>query len=132
MTAVAKSTVSIGGYSRRDGLRKIDGRTRSAKYLRQIERELTEHLGGSDRVSTPQRYLVGRVAVDLLRLRLLDAEMAAGTVSEHDARVAHALRNSVRLALREIGFAPAAARQPSLAEVMAEARREREARGEAA
>jgi hypothetical protein len=94
-------TRQIGACSRRDALRKIDGRTRSGRYLRQIERELIEHLGGS--ASAPQRYLVERVAVDLLRLRLLDSEMAAGTISDHDARVAHALRNSVRLALRELG-----------------------------
>jgi hypothetical protein len=101
MTPAAKTTSSIGACSRRDALRKLDGRTRSAKYLRQIERELIEHLGGQ--ATAPQRYLVERVAVDLLRLRLLDAEMAAGTVSDHNARIAHALRNSVRLALRELG-----------------------------
>jgi hypothetical protein len=94
-------------------LRKIDGRTKPGRFLRRIERELTEHLGGPQRISTPQRLLIERTAVDLLRLELLDTEMATGTFSEHDGRVAHALRNSVRLLLRELGIEQPVAAAPS-------------------
>jgi hypothetical protein len=78
--------------------------------LRAITSDLVNHVGGPDRVTVPQRILIERTAVDLLRLELLDAEMAAGTFSDHDGRIAHALRDSVRLALRELGLAPAAPR----------------------
>ncbi|HEY3909254.1 MAG TPA: hypothetical protein VGM07_05125 [Stellaceae bacterium] len=101
----------LGGSSRPNALRRIDRRTSSGRYLSQIERELTDHLGPG-RISPPQRYLIERIAADLLRLRLLDAEMAAGTFSAHDARVAHALRNAVRLALREIGVERAPPAKP--------------------
>lgn len=112
---------NIGGASRPHRLAKLDGRTREARRLRQINRELTDHVGGSDRVSAAQKYLIARTAIDILRLELLDAEMAAGTVSNHDARVAHALRNTVRLALRALGMKAAAAKPPSAAENLAAA-----------
>ena len=119
MTPAAKTTSPIGACSRPNRLSKLDGRTREARRLRAITTELTEHVGGADRVSVAQRYLIERTAIDLLRLELLDGEMAAGTVSNHDARVAHALRNTVRLALKELGMAPAAAKPPSLQEYLA-------------
>jgi len=105
----------MGGSSRSNRLRKLDGRTREAKRLRAITTDLIGHVG-PDRVTMPQRILIERTAVDLLRLELLDAEMAAGTFSDHDGRVAHALRNSVRLALRELK--PAAASGPSLNDIL--------------
>jgi hypothetical protein len=119
MIAAAKSASPIGACSRAHRLAKLDGRTREARRLRAVTRELTEHVGGADRVSAAQRYLIERTAIDLLRLELLDGEMAAGTVSNHDARVAHALRNTIRLSLRELGMQAAAAKPPSLAEVLA-------------
>jgi hypothetical protein len=85
--------------------------------LREITRDLTDHVGGAERANAAQRYLIARTAIDILRLELLDAEMAAGTVSNHDARVGHALRNTVRLALRELK--PVAPKAPSLADHLA-------------
>jgi hypothetical protein len=93
--------------------------------LRQITRELSAHIGGQP--SAPQRYLIERTAVDIVRLELFDAEMAAGTISDHDARVAHALRNSVRLSLRELGLQPKPPPAPSLAEHFAKRAAERAA-----
>ena len=49
-----------------------------------------------------QRYLIERTAIDLLRLETLDAKMALGTISDYDGRSAHALRNTVRLALHDL------------------------------
>jgi hypothetical protein len=110
---------TIGPRSRPHRLRKLDGRSREAKYLRRIERELIDDLGGPEHVSAAKRLLVERVAIDLMRLELLDARMAAETVTVHDARVAHALRNSVRLTLRALGLESAAPRAPTLAELSA-------------
>jgi hypothetical protein len=97
-------TPAIGPRSRPHRLRKLDGRSREAQFLKRIERELLDDLGGPGNVSVAKRLLVERVAIDLMRLELLDARMAAETVTVHDGRVAHALRNSVRLTLRALGL----------------------------
>ena len=88
----------------------LDGRRREARRLKAITADLVAHVGGQP--SAAQRYLIDRVAIDILRLELFDVEMAAGTFSAHDGRVAHALRNSVRLALRDLGLRPAAPKPP--------------------
>jgi hypothetical protein len=97
-----QKTRDIGAHSRPHRLAKLDGRTREAKRLREITRDLTNHVGGAAQVSAAQRYLIQRTAIDILRLELLDADMATGRISDHSARIAHALRNSVRLALRDL------------------------------
>lgn len=116
--AAAETAATIGPYSRPHRLAKLDGRTREARYLARITAELVAHLGGEARVAVTQRYLIQRVASDMLRLELLDAKSATGTMSDHDGRIAHALRNSVRLALRDLGMRPAAEREPTVAEIM--------------
>jgi hypothetical protein len=69
--------------------------------MKHVELALSAHCGN---VSAPQRILIQRIASDLLKLELLDERAADGTISEHECRIAHALRNSVRLSLREIGL----------------------------
>ena len=103
-SSAPKNIRTIGATSRRNAIRRLDGRTSEARYLKQVRNELFAHIGGNP--TAPQKLLVERIAVDMLRLQLLDCEMSCGTFSAHDGRVAHALRNSVRLALREIGFEP--------------------------
>jgi len=98
------NTATVGPLSPRYRLRRLDGRTREAKVLRETEAQLFAHVGGRDRATAPQRYLIERVAADLLRLSLYDVKLADGTASDHDLRVQHALRNSVRLALRDLGL----------------------------
>ena len=98
------TTAEIGPHSPRFRLRRLDRRTRAGKFLIATERALSGHLGGPEQVSVPQRILIERVASDLLRLELLEEKLAAKTFTDHDARVAHALRNSIRLALRDLGF----------------------------
>jgi hypothetical protein len=130
----AQKLRGIGPHSRRDSWAKIDGRTKTAKRLRQITDELNAYAG--DRITAPQRFLIDRLAHDLVRLELLDARMAAGEVSEKDAVISHALRNSTRLALRDLarfGAQPArndadgdSAKPPDLAEVIADISRKRE------
>jgi hypothetical protein len=106
----------VAGILRPHRLSKIDGRSTVGRRLRAITRELIEHCGGAGQISAAQRYLVERVAIDLIRLELLDDKMAAGTISIGEGRIAHALRNSVRLALREIGMKPAKAKTLTLQE----------------
>jgi hypothetical protein len=93
----------MAARARTNTLRRLDGRTKEARRIKTITADLAAHLGGPERVSAAQRYMIERVAIDLVRLEKLDAKATAGTFSEHDGRVAHALRNSVRLALRELG-----------------------------
>jgi hypothetical protein len=124
-----KADVSaMAGITRPNRLKALDGRTREARRLRIITDELTTHAGGADRISAPLKYLIARTATDILRLEMSDRKMAMGETSDHDSRVGHALRNSVRLALKEIGMKPAAPRQATLAEHLASI----EARGGAA
>jgi len=104
----------MGGASRPDALRRLDGRTRAAKYVAGIERALIADLGGRGRITTAQQLLCERVALDMLRLRLLDHELihGGGRFSLHDGRVASALRNSVRLGLRTLGLEAAKVAAP--------------------
>jgi hypothetical protein len=115
----AKKTTAMAGIIRPERLAKLDGRTREARRLRAITADLTEHCGGAGRVSAAQRYLIQRTAVDLLRLELLDVQMATGTLSEHTGKIAHALRSSVRLSLRQLGMAPAKAQPLDAVEYLA-------------
>jgi hypothetical protein len=113
-----KNTPLIGATSRRDRLRKVDGRTRIGRRLRQIERDLSAHVGGQP--SATQKILIDRLAADIVRRELYEAEIASGAdLSAHDGRVLHALQNSIRLGLRELGLRPAAPKPPSLAEYLA-------------
>ena len=120
----------IGPTSPRHRLRKLDRRTREGRFLDRTEAALLDHAsrGGAEPVSMPKRILIGRVAADLLRLEMLDRKMLDGTASDHDLRIGHALRNSVRLALRDLGLDAPPARGPTLDEIAAEPGRSRPAR----
>ncbi|HEV2547015.1 MAG TPA: hypothetical protein VGU20_06750 [Stellaceae bacterium] len=122
------SSAAAGPLSPRHRLRRLDGRTREAQFLKRTEAELLRHLGGAEKATVPQRILIRRVAADLLRLELLDVKAANGEFTELDGRVAHALRNSVRLALREIGLEAAEPPPKSLREHIAERDAEASAR----
>lgn len=115
----------IGPLSPRHRLRRVDRRTREGRYIAETEAALVAHLGGSACVSAPQRFLIERVAADMLRLELFDEKIAAGTMSDHDGRVMHALRNSVRLALRDLGLEAKAPPPKTLQEILAEEAAER-------
>jgi len=66
-----KITRPLGAAFRSNTLKKLDGRTKTARRLREIISELTEHCGGVERVSAAQRYLIERTAIDILRLEAL-------------------------------------------------------------
>src|SRR5262252_3982269 len=63
-------TPQIGATSPVNRFKKLDGRTREAKRLAQIKRDLTEEAGGEGRVSAAAKYLIERVSIDILRLEL--------------------------------------------------------------
>jgi hypothetical protein len=100
-------------------MRVIDGRSKQARRLKTIMADLAAHLGGPEQVSVAQRLLIERLAVDIVRAELLDAKATTGSFTELDGRIAHALRNSIRLALRDLGLAPPPAPPPSLDDFMA-------------
>ena len=80
----------------------IDGRSREGRFLRAVEAELVEHVGGSP--STTQRILIHRCARLMLRLDIFDQKLADGAMTSHDARTYNALQNSLRLAIRDLGL----------------------------
>jgi hypothetical protein len=100
----------LPGAYRPHKLAKLDKRTREARRMRQIEADLFEHVGGVDRATAPQKYLIERTAIDIVRLELLDTKMTNGSITEYDARISHALRGAVRLALRQLGAAVSASK----------------------
>jgi hypothetical protein len=111
---------AIGPCSPRRRLRRLDRRTREGKFIIATEAALLDHLGGTECVSIAQRILIERTAADLLRLELLDIKATADELTDHDARIAHALRNTIRLSLRDLGFERSAPRPPTLADIVAE------------
>jgi len=90
---------------------KIDGRTREGKFLRKIEAELVAQVGGEP--SFAQRLLIRRAARAMLLLELLDAKIAGGSWTDHDARTQGGLNNAVRLALKELGLKQVQPAKPS-------------------
>ncbi len=116
-----RNTSVIGPYSKgmRRGLCRPDMRTREGRYLKEVEAGLLSHVGGWDKASVPQRLLIKRISTDMLRLELLDQRMSTGNMTDYDMKIGHALRAAIRLALRDLGLQPAAARPLSLDEDMA-------------
>ena len=96
----------------------LDGRSVEGRFLRAIEAQLSEHVGG--RPTVAQHLLISRVARVALRLELYDRKLAAGEFTDHDGRVYNALHNALRLGLREIGMKAAVAKAPSLADIAAQ------------
>jgi hypothetical protein len=106
------------------GVIAIDGRSKEGKFLRRCEAELTAHVGGSP--SFAQKLLIRRAARAMLRLELLDAKMASGNWTDHDARTFGGLNNAIRLALRELGVRETKPKKPipTIAEIAARHRSE--------
>lgn len=96
----------------------IDGRSTLGRFIRDLERQLIEHVGGAPSIT--QRLLIDRIIRIRVQLDALDEKLSAGNWTPHDSRTHGALNNALRLTLREIGLRPAAARQPSLADVLAQ------------
>ena len=116
----------IGPHSRRHRLGNIDRRTFEAKLFDEFRAELVAHVGGSPNVV--QGAIIERACWLRLRCAMLDAKLAEGSFTDHDSRTYLAWTGALSRLLARLGLQSSAAKAPSLAEVMAEARREREAR----
>jgi hypothetical protein len=111
-----------GAYSRplrRGVLGDIDGRSKEGRFLKTIESDLIEQVGGSPSVG--QQLLIRRIARSMLMLEILDLKLANGdNWNQCDAATQGGLNNNVRLAIREIGLKAPPARKPTLSEYLAE------------
>jgi|SRR5579864_7180777 len=112
-----KGLTTVGPYSRLLSRGTVDLRSREGRYLRAVEAQLIEHIGGKP--SAAQRLLIGRIARVSLQLALFDEKLAAGNWTDHDARTYGGLSSSFRLLLREIGLKSIAERGPSLRDYLA-------------
>lgn len=90
----------------------IDGRSREGKFLRRIETELVEHIGGNP--TFPEKLLIRRIARLMLQAESLDAKMASGDWTSHDARTLGGINSAIRNSLRDLGLKGKAERQPTV------------------
>jgi hypothetical protein len=99
----------------------IDGRSTAGKFLRRIESELTEQLGGN--LTFTQKLAVRRIARLSLQAESFDAKLATGDWTPHDSRTASGISNALMRALKDLGLkAKAPPGGPTLAEVLAQHR----------
>lgn len=98
----------------------VHGNSKEGRFLRAVERELTQHIGGSP--SAAQRMLISRAARLALQLEMMDeaALAAGGAMSEGNSRRYLAWSNTLSRTLRELGLKGVAAKAPSLADIAAE------------
>jgi hypothetical protein len=80
----------------------IDGRSVQGKFLRRIEVELVEQLGGN--LTFSQKLAVRRIARLMLQAELFDKKMASGDWTPHDSRAAGGINNAVLRALKDLGL----------------------------
>jgi len=98
----ARNMRSIGPYTRRGVLDKLDRRTAEARFLRDVRAELAQHVGGKP--SATQRAMIDRASWLRLHIRLMDNKTAEGrALTEHDSRTYLAWVNSLRLMMEALG-----------------------------
>lgn len=110
-----------GAYSkplRRGVLGDIDGRSKEGRFLRTIEYDLIEQVGGSPSVG--QQLLIRRIARAMLMLEILDLKLSNNDGwNQCDAATQGGLNNNVRLCLRELGIKAPPTRKATLSEYLA-------------
>ncbi len=122
----------VGPHSRPYRLAALDGRTHAARLFADFRASLLEHLGPAPSVT--QLALIERACWVHLRCCLMDAEIAAGTLSEQDSRQYLAWANTERRILGQLDLEPAATPQMTFTEYTAaiDARKAAAQQGEAA
>lgn len=109
-----------GAFSSVKAISSMDKRTREARSLKRTIDDLTEHLGGHDKVSSPQLLLIRTCAVLVMRLEaIIDrylAENASDTCDKHFI----AFQNSLRHNLQALGMERPKEQAPTLAKYLAE------------
>ena len=94
----------------------IDGRSVEGKFLRRIEAELVEQLGGSPTFS--QTLSIRRIARLSLQCEAFDTKLATGW-TPHDARTAAGINNAILRALKDLGLKAKAVRADPVASLNA-------------
>lgn len=123
----AKITTTNAARHRKARPKKLDGRTKEGRLLRDTRADLVAHCGGQP--SATQKALIERAALLTLHVARLDREaLAGGGFSEATARQYLAWSNSLGRTLASLGVghekpAPAAAR-PGLAAYLAKRKAE--------
>ncbi len=111
----------LGVYSCNRTLLQLDKRSREYRLMRQIRRDLTEHVGGHP--NPLQRMLIERAVVLSLRVAMIDQKIVAGEIlTQMDNNQALAWNNALRRTLVSLGVQPATATAPpapSLQDVLA-------------
>jgi hypothetical protein len=101
-------------------LAKLDGRTKEARLMRDTRNALAQHLGGKPSVT--QTMVIDRVCNLTLRIATMDRKFAeTGTMTELDTRQYLAWSAALTRLLRQLGFAGAAPKPRTLAEVRGQA-----------
>jgi hypothetical protein len=107
----------------RDGLVQLslDGRSRFGSYLRALRAELIEHVAGpGGRPGVVQAQLIELAVNDAHQLALFSERvLGAGKLTPRERREESAVRGRYEKTLGKLGLKPVAARQPTLAEVLA-------------
>lgn len=118
---MARNHRELGPYSKK--LRRgaigdsLDGRSALGRFVRDLERQLIEHLGGAPSIT--QQLLIERLIKTTVQLNALDEKLSSGEWTDHDSRTHGGLINRQRLLLRELGLKGAAEKPPSLADYLA-------------
>jgi hypothetical protein len=110
-----------GPHSRaidRGALGRIDGRSRAGRFLRQYEKQLTEHVGGSPTIT--QRAIISRAARVALHLELMDEKslIDGHEFGKYDHNYYVSWSNSLARLLSRLGLQPTDAPAPSLQDVL--------------
>ena len=99
-------------------LARMDGRTKTARLIRDLRAELTQHVGG--RPSATQRILIERIAMLATHLARMDAEaLDAGGMSDHARKQYLAWDGSLRRAAAALGLQGIAQRVVPITEELA-------------
>jgi hypothetical protein len=108
----------LGPHSRPHKLQLIDGRRAEARRLKEIREELSNHCGGAP--TAPQRLLIERVSLLLLRLELFDKQNLAGEMPESAHKTYLGWVNAASRSLRHLGLQPPPPPEKSVTELLAE------------
>jgi hypothetical protein len=102
----------LGPYSKSATLAKLDRRTKEARLLQSLRRELVAHVGGFP--STTQMLLIDQACALQLRLALMDKETyKVGAMTERNQVQYLAWSGSLQRVLRQIGLTAAPAPKDS-------------------
>ena len=103
----------LGQYSKSATLAKLDRRTKEARLLQSLRRELVAHVGGFP--STTQMLLIDQACALQLRLALMDKETyKVGAMTERNQVQYLAWSGSLQRVLRQIGLSAVSERAQTL------------------